>query len=111
MTALARTVALLAEINPPVAAAVRAIGPNAEGWPLPGLLGWLPETDRLDLGQAVGIAHQDTAWPPGYSFDATPQQLAADIVVSYWSGPRGHPGDSERIRAAIGAYLDARAAR
>jgi hypothetical protein len=95
MTALARTVAALAEVNPPVAAAVRAIGPNGSGWPLPGYLGWLPEADLADLGRAFLIGHQ---------VPITPLALAdacAGLRRNVWRNPRGWQDEASTHEAVI----------
>jgi hypothetical protein len=105
LTHLDRTCALLAEINPPVAAAVRAVGPNSGGLALPGLLGWLPDGDRLDLCRAVLLAEPD---PDAYGCTA---EEMADGIAEYggWFAPT--PERTDRIEAGYAAWLAARRRR
>lgn len=60
MNHLERTAAALEEINPPVAAALRRIGPSPAGFALPGRLGWLPPTQLVELLMACQVASQGT---------------------------------------------------
>jgi hypothetical protein len=103
-TAYERCIAALAETNPAVAAAVRAAGCNRSGWPLPGLLGWLPDGDRLDLARAVVLAHRDTELPAGHSKFTDPVEMAVGIVDGAWRSHRY----AVRVDEAVLAWSRAR---
>jgi hypothetical protein len=99
-------VAALAEINPRVAATIDAIGTNATGHPLPGLAGWLPFQDRLDLARALMVVH---AQPRGCGWenDTDAETLARDIwLTGAWRWPRSGE-DQRRMHAGMLAYLRA----
>lgn len=101
MTPFELTLAALAETNPPVRAAVEAIGPSRAGDPRPGLLGWLPPDDRLDLCRAVCLAHEraDTE-----DWDTTPTALSGFL---FGMGAWRRPGNRDRVTAAHRAWIAA----
>lgn len=101
------TIVLLAETNPPVAAAVRAVGANQAGMPLPGLLGWLPEPDRVDLGRAVVLAYRRVPLPAGRLWVHTAESISEVIVGrGGWRAPRG-PAERGRVMAAVAGWAQA----
>lgn len=103
MSHLSRTVAALAEINPPVAAAVRAVGPNRSGNALPGLLIWLPTSDLADLARACWLATGPEAaqW---YGYENA-EEFAEDLAI--WPGPLWRPSTEERVTEAVIAWSQA----
>lgn len=108
MNVLELTVLFLSETNPPVAAAVRCVGSNRAGWPLPGLLGWLPLADRLDLCRAALLAHDTVGTPEMMCSDA------ADMAETIhreggWRRPR--PEDVAHIYEAVAAWSAEKAAQ
>lgn len=104
MTVHDDALAALAETTPAAGAALAAAGINASGHPLPGLLGWLPDADLLDVVKACQLAHQ-TAGTPG--FDGEPEQLAEAVKTGgTWRQPRGVT-DVQRIDAAALAWGEA----
>lgn len=105
MNAQEATILLLSEINPPVAEAVRCVGSNRGGWPLPGLLGWLPRADRLDLCRAVVLAH-DTVGTPEILCSGDATSMAEFIhLEGGWRRPR--PKDVAHISEAVVAWMAA----
>lgn len=97
-----RTLAALAEVNPPVAAGLAAAGRTIMGHPLPGYLGWLPPDELDELARAWLLAwgiEQDAAalsnakaafrqsvWRHGRG--VLDQAATAEAVIA-WSKARG----------------------
>lgn len=108
MTATERALALLAEVNPPVAAALGRAGANRAGDPLVGLLGWMPAPDRLDLARAAFLARDpEDARRRGVHYEGSPFALARAIVEGAWLRPRWAV-DEPRLHEAVLAYARAR---
>lgn len=84
MNHLDRTAAALEEVNPPVAAAIRAAGCNGLGMALPGLLGWLPTRDLTQLVLACWLA-AGSRFPYPYEDHV---QMASVMRWSAWREPR-----------------------
>jgi hypothetical protein len=101
MNAHELTILLLGETNPPVAAVVRCVGSNLAGWPLPGLLGWLPRADRLDLCRAVLLAHDTVGTPHSWDGDAADM---ADVIYLDGGWRMPCPEDRPRIDKAVIAW-------
>lgn len=90
MTQYDRALAALAEVNPPVAAGLRAAG-------APGHLGWLPKADLLDLARA---------WFIGAGNQPLPEELTCFVAMSraqVWRRPRG-PCDIAATHEAVLAW-------
>lgn len=104
MNHLERTVAMLAEVNPPAAAAVRAVGSNGSGHALPGLLGWLHEPDRLDVARACWFAIAPEG--PEVYYDRSPEEMAAWMRRGNWLHPRSAEEEA-RIDEAVIAWARA----
>lgn len=100
-THLERTVALLAEVNPAVAAAVAAVGSNWAGDALPGLLGWLDKGDRLDLCRAVVLAAPDAV----AKYAQEPEEMAEEIFAC--GGWQRSDRDVDRVQAGVLAWIAA----
>lgn len=95
-TAHERTLAALAEVNPPVAAGLKAAGETATGLPLPGYLGWLPDADLADLARAWLIGHNIAIERP-----AMVGIIAATFRASVWDKPRGDRDETAVADAVI----------
>lgn len=106
MTVHEHALALLAEVNPPVAAALDAVGCNRVGHPSIGLLGWLPDVDRLDACRAVLLAHRRA----GTEFL---HDSAAEIARELRDGPAAWLSCDEvyRVRRDAGVVAFAHARR
>lgn len=97
-----RVVALLAEVNPAVAAAARAAGCNRSGYALPGLMGWMERPDLVDLTRACHLAFGDEAEEMyGLTVEEMVDELSRHDVTRYL-----HRQD--RIDAACHAHLEVR---
>jgi hypothetical protein len=109
MNAHELTLVALAESNPPVAVAIERVGPNRGGWPLIGLVGWLPLTDRLDGCRAVIMAH-DHLGTEVWNQPVTVVALARMIFLDGgWRRPRS-TADAGRVEDAVIAYARAKGA-
>jgi hypothetical protein len=105
VTAIELTVQALAEVNPAVAAAVEAVGPNSVGYPLPGWLGWLTRNDRVDLIRACCLAHTaigETGW------DTRDVDYEAMVIAYNGAWTHHEPGQRmwhERIEPGVRAWM------
>lgn len=99
MSHLERTAAALEEINPPVAAAIRVAGTGGAGLALPGLLGWLPPLELLQLTRACWLA--GTGWSPPYPYESATEMAQVLAALSCWRSPRNETEEAAVHEAVL----------
>jgi len=100
-----RVVAFLSEVNPAVAAAVRAAGCSGAGYALPGLLTWMPPADLVDLARACHLAFGNEAEE---MYGCTVEEMADQLSRCDVESERRYPHQRDRIDAACHAHLEVR---